>query len=104
MAIYLEADNPLAELFYSCNTDQIGDFVPEKKGFRIHGHATTIRLETAFWDVLAAIAREHGLSLPATVQLIYDQCVMANDKNLASCLRVFCLKYITLGSGDGRRA
>jgi len=52
MAIYIEPHGVLGHMFNACTTDQINEFVPEKRGFRIHGHSTTIRLETAFWSVL----------------------------------------------------
>jgi len=99
MAIYLETTDVLAHMFSACTTDQISEFVPEKRGFRIHGHSTTIRLERAFWSVLDAMAEEQHISLPEMIQRIHDECIVANDKNLASCLRVICLKYVNVYSG-----
>ena len=96
MAIYLEADDPLTHMFNACTTDQIGEFIPQKRGFRIHGHSTTISLEQAFWNVLEDMARDLGRSLPEIIELIHDQCMVANDKNLSSCLRVICVKYINI--------
>jgi predicted DNA-binding ribbon-helix-helix protein len=83
-------------MFNACTTDQIAEFVPEKRGFRIHGHSTTIRLERAFWSVLEAMAQDDGTTLPEMIQRIHDECIVANDKNLASCLRVICLKYVNV--------
>ena len=96
MAIYLEADNLLDHMFNACTTDQISEFIPEKRGFRIHGHSTSIRLETAFWNVLEMMAADQNVSLPELIERIHDQCLVANDKNLASCLRVICLKFINV--------
>ena len=96
MAIYLEPDNVLDHMFNACTTDQISEFIPEKRGFRIHGHSTTVRLERAFWSVLQLMAAEEGLVLPELIQRIHDHCLVANDKNLASCLRVICLKYMNI--------
>ncbi len=98
MAIYLEDSDVLSHMFRACTTDQISEFIPEKRGFRIHGHSTTIRLERAFWSVLEAMAEEQRLSLPEMIQRIHDHCIVANDKNLASCLRVICLKYLNIYS------
>lgn len=97
MGIYLEEeDTMLGHMFRACTTDQISEFVPEKRGFRIHGHSTTLRLESAFWAVLEEMARQEGLSLGQLIVRIHDTCLVANDKNLASCLRVICLKYLNL--------
>ena len=96
MAIYLETNSVLAHMFNACTTDQINEFIPQKRGFRIHGHSTTISLERAYWSVLEEMARDEGLTLPELIGLIHDQCLVANDKNLASCLRVICLKYVNI--------
>jgi len=96
MAIFIEPETVLGHMFNACTTDQIAEFIPEKRGFRIHGHSTTIRLELAFWTVLEEMAANEGLSIPDMIEAIHDQCLVANDKNLASCLRVICLKYINI--------
>ena len=96
MSIYLESDDVLTHMFNACTTDQIAEFIPEKRGFRIHGHATTIRLERAFWNVLEYMADERDITLPVLIERIHDQCLIANDKNLASCLRVICLKFLNI--------
>ncbi|PHS79485.1 MAG: hypothetical protein COB59_01430 [Rhodospirillaceae bacterium] len=96
MAIFIEPDTMLGHMFSACTTDQIDEFIPEKRGFRIHGHSTTIRLESAFWTILEEMASNEGHSVPELIQVIHDQCLVANDKNLASCLRVICVKYINI--------
>lgn len=86
----------LAKLFELCNTEQSDEYIPTRRSLRIHGHSTTIRLEKAFWTVLDVIAREEGISVAELVTKIHDHCQTANQKNLASCLRVVCLKYINV--------
>ncbi len=98
MSIYVETDNVLDHMFSSCSTDQIHDFVQERRGFRIHGHSTSIRLERAFWSVIELIASEQDMTLPELITRIHDQCLVANDKNIASCLRVICVKYMNIYS------
>ena len=49
MSIFVEPQTILSHIFQACSTDQIKEFIPEKRGFRIHGHSTTIRLEAAYW-------------------------------------------------------
>lgn len=87
---------PLARMFEYCNTDQAAEYKPEKRSLRIHGHSTTIRLEKAFWSVLEELAREERVSLVQLITKVSEHCLLANDKNLASCLRVVCLKYINI--------
>lgn len=99
MSIYTEAADVLDHMFNACTTEQISEFVPEKRGFRIHGHSTTIALERAFWNVLEDMARESRLTLPRLVERVHDGCLVANDKNIASCLRVICLKYLNIYAG-----
>lgn len=98
MAIYIESETFLDHMFNACTTDQLSEFIPEKRGFRIHGHSTTIRLERAFWNVLEAMAQAQRISLPELIERIYDGCLVANDKNLASCLRVICMKFVNVYS------
>ena len=96
MGIYVECEDMFDQMFNACTTSQISEFIPEKRGFRIHGHSTTISLERAFWNVLDDMARETKLPLPRLVERVHDGCLVANDKNIASCLRVICLKYLNV--------
>ena len=91
-----EVRKPLSRLFALCNVDQQKEFVPEKRSFRIHGHSTTIRLERAFWTVLELLANDEEMTVASLVTRIHDHCQIANEKNLASCLRVVCLKFINV--------
>ena len=96
MSIFLETNSMLDHMMYACTTDQMTEFMPEKRGIRIHGHSTTVRLEAAFWTVLDEMAKTQKMTLPKLIESIHDHCLVANDKNLASCLRVICLKYINV--------
>ena len=90
--------SPLSQLFGLCSTgNQDTEFLPERRSLRIHGHSTTIRLERAFWNVLEELAASEDLTVASVVTKIYDHCQVANQKNLASCLRVVCLKFINIG-------
>jgi len=96
MSIYLDGNGSLNQLFDVCSTEQVKEFVPLKKSIRIHGHSTTIRLEKAYWNVLELMAEDEQVTVPKIVEKISDTCLIANEKNLASCLRVICLKYINV--------
>lgn len=54
----------------------------------IAGHATSVSLETEFWDALKVIAARRGQSLNAVIAEIDGQ----RDGNLSSALRVFVLR------------
>lgn len=101
MTIYSEARDFLDHMFSSCTTAQINEFIPEKRGFRLHGHSTTVALERAFWNVLEAMAQDCGLTVPRLIERVLDGCLVANDKNLSSCLRVICLKYLNIYAMGG---
>lgn len=36
------------------------------------------------------------MTVPRLIERVLDGCLMANDKNLSSCLRVICLKYLNI--------
>ncbi len=91
-----DEERPLLRLFSLCNAEQVREYHSDKRSVRIHGHSTTIKLERAFWTVLDVIAEEEGVSTGALIARIHDHCMNNNDKNLTSCLRVVCLKYINL--------
>ena len=94
----LDFPSPLNQLFGLCATNnQDTEFLPERRSLRIHGHSTTIRLERAFWNVLEELAASEDQTVASVVTKIYDHCQFANQKNLASCLRVVCLKFINIG-------
>jgi predicted DNA-binding ribbon-helix-helix protein len=93
-----EGLGPLDRLFTYCNTEQTREYLPEKRSVRIHGHSTTIRLERAFWTVLDEMAAEQGVVAAALITRIHDHCLLNAERNLTSCLRVVCLKYINLGA------
>jgi predicted DNA-binding ribbon-helix-helix protein len=96
MTIYQESQGLLDHMFNACTTAQISEFIPEKRGFRLHGHSTTVTLERAFWNVVDAMAEDCGMPVPRLIEQVLDSCMVANDKNLSSCLRVICLKYLNI--------
>lgn len=90
------SETPLEQLFNLCHPGQEIEFIPVRRSIRLHGHSTTIRLERAFWAVLEELAEEEGITVTALITRIQDHCLITNQKNLASCLRVVCLKYINV--------
>jgi predicted DNA-binding ribbon-helix-helix protein len=88
------AARPLERMFAICPTDPSQEYKPVRRSIRLHGHSTTLQLEHAFWGVLEELAAKQGDTLAQLITRIHDHCVGTDQKNLASCLRVVCLKYI----------
>ncbi len=88
-------DSPLASLFSLCSPEQARElYTPERRSVRIHGHSTTIRLERAYWSVMEDLAKKENTTVAGLITRIHDHCQFSDQKNLASCLRVLCLKYV----------
>jgi predicted DNA-binding ribbon-helix-helix protein len=68
------------------------------RSVRINGVVTSIRLENLFWDVLSEIAKRDGLTTNQLITKLYDEIVdyRGEVSNLASFLRVSCLRYNSL--------
>jgi predicted DNA-binding ribbon-helix-helix protein len=73
------------------------------RSVRLHGVATSIRLENLFWQVLEDIAGRDGMSVPQLCTKLYDELVAARDSvdNFASFLRVCCGRYLALQLSGG---
>ena len=73
------------------------------RSVRLHGMATSIRLENLFWNVLEDIARRDGMRVPQLCAKLYDELVQARGAvdNFASFLRVCCGRYLALQLSGG---
>lgn len=71
-------------------------YEPETRPMRLHGHATSIRLEAAFWDILEEIAGKEGMPVSRFVAVLHDEILAKRGEmsNFASFLRVTCLHYL----------
>jgi predicted DNA-binding ribbon-helix-helix protein len=67
------------------------------KSIRLGGHATSIRLEARFWDILSEIAAGQNIPLPRFLTTLYDEAleIHGHVANFASLLRVSCLVYLS---------
>ena len=67
------------------------------RSIRIDGHATSIKLEAKFWQVLEQMAKEQGVSVPRFISTIYTEALTYNDEinNFTSLLRCSCLIYLS---------
>ncbi|MDP3653457.1 MAG: ribbon-helix-helix domain-containing protein [Rhodoferax sp.] len=73
------------------------------RSVRLHGVATSIRLENLFWQVLGEIAQRDGMGVPQLCTKLYDELVQARGEvdNFASFLRVCCGRYMALQLSGG---
>lgn len=62
------------------------------RSLRISGHATSIELEAAFWEVLDDMAAREGLTTPQLVAALQAEAAdLSGEASFASTLRTICL-------------
>ena len=68
------------------------------RSVRMHGFATSVRLENIYWLLLEEIARRDGLSVAEILARLYEELLDAHGavENFASFLRVCCVRYLML--------
>ena len=73
---------------------------PVKRSIAIAGHQTSISLEPAFWEALAAAATDRDIPLNALVARIdAARIATADPPNLASAIRLWLFRH----AGDARK-
>lgn len=70
-------------------------FKQTSRSLRISGQSTSIRLETAFWEILDVIAANEGMSVSRLIATLYEEALDTHGdiSNFASLLRTICLIY-----------
>jgi predicted DNA-binding ribbon-helix-helix protein len=68
------------------------------RSLRLHGVATSIRLETLYWRVLEEIGARDGMNVNQLISKLHDELMDAHGEvdNFASFLRVCCGRYLML--------
>lgn len=68
----------------------------QTRSIRLGGHATSVRLEAAFWSTLEEIAAKQDVSLPRFLTKLYDEVLDFRGEitNFTSLLRCACLTYV----------
>ncbi len=71
-------------------------YAPETRAVRLHGHATSVRLEAGFWEILEEIAAHQDMTVARFISRLHDEVLAQRGEvgNLASLLRVSCLLYL----------
>lgn len=72
------------------------------RSIRIDGHATSIKLEASFWQMLEEIAQNQQMTLPRFISSIYNEALQHNGEisNFTSLLRCACLIYLRQPSSE----
>ncbi|MDD3352588.1 ribbon-helix-helix domain-containing protein [Zoogloea sp.] len=72
-------------------------YASRSRSIRLHGVATSLRLENLFWNILEEIATRDGLSVPLLVSRLHDELLASGQlnehTNFTSFLRVSCMRY-----------
>jgi len=70
----------------------------QTRSMRIGGMATSVRLETLFWNVLEELGARDGLSVSQLIARLYQESLDEGHdlENFASFLRVCCARYLSL--------
>ena len=71
-----------------------------KRSVVIAGHATSVSLETEFWEALHEIAAARPVSINTLIAEIDDR----RTGNLSSAIRLFVLAHLRALAADNRRA
>ena len=68
----------------------------ETRSVRLGGHATSIRLEAAFWEALEKLAGTEGMSLGRFLSELYSEALDLHGdvRNFTSLLRCICLLHL----------
>lgn len=66
------------------------------RSLRLAGHATSIRLEAKFWEILDEVAEAQDMTTPRFLSTLYDEVMEIHGgvPNFASLLRVSCVNYL----------
>jgi predicted DNA-binding ribbon-helix-helix protein len=70
-----------------------------KRSVSIAGHATSVSLETPFWDALRAIAQAEGVTLAGLIARVDAG---RAGRNLSSELRVYVLESVRMQAARDR--
>jgi predicted DNA-binding ribbon-helix-helix protein len=78
----------------------------QTRSVRLGGHATSIRLEAAYWTILEEIAAAQDVSLGRFLTKLHDEVLefRGEAQNFTSLLRCACLTYMAEINGRDQAA
>ena len=73
-------------------------YASRTRRLRLNGQSTSIRLETAFWDILDEMAERDGMTTPVFISTLHSEVLelSGEPQNFTSLLRCACLKFIEI--------
>lgn len=79
------------------SSQPVSSFAYQTRSVRLGGHATSIKLEAAFWEILEEIAATMKLPLGRFLTELHDEVVFLSGEthNFTSLLRCACLTYVS---------
>ncbi len=79
------------------SSQHVESFTYQTRSVRLGGHATSIKLEAAFWDILEEIASVMKLPLGRFLTELHDEVLLLSGDahNFTSLLRCACLTYVS---------
>ena len=79
------------------SSQHVDSFAYQTRSVRLGGHATSIKLEGAFWDILEEIAAVVKMPLGRFLTDVHDEVLSlsGNVNNFTSLLRCACLTYVS---------
>lgn len=85
----------MCRIFISADPDLYRN---RSRSLRLHGVATSLRLENLFWQVLEEIGGRDSMSVVQLITKLYDELAEAGGDvaNFTSFLRVSCGRYLAL--------
>jgi predicted DNA-binding ribbon-helix-helix protein len=85
----------MCQLFIGADPDL---YRSRSRSLRLHGVATSIRLENLFWNILEEIGARDDMSVGRLLTRLYDELAAAGGDcaNFTSFLRVSCGRYLAL--------
>lgn len=77
----------------------------ETRSVRLGGHVTSVRLETAYWEILEEVSNAQGMTLAKFLTTLHDEVLdlRGEVQNFASLLRCACLTYVEEVRGNEAR-
>jgi predicted DNA-binding ribbon-helix-helix protein len=93
LALSLAFPNVMCEVFSNQPKE---NYQTVARSIRIDGHATSIKLESSFWQILEEMATQQDITLPRFISNIYLEALNYNGEinNFTSLLRCACLIYL----------
>jgi predicted DNA-binding ribbon-helix-helix protein len=72
------------------------NYAYETRSVRLMGHATSVRLEAKFWDILEQIAAAQGMPMSKFLSLLHEEALEIHGEisNFSSLLRCCCLNFL----------